>query len=203
VSERDSAISVTELMASASKVLEESGYRRAEPRFTSNWQAANARLFEDNYSIVALVVYDTWENLSSRWVDAQSSLVSLISDYIAGADAKAWEGYLVLLTPNPIPKDKNSEMINLRYDTTRVRKLIGTGEDIKTSADVRNILLPLLPLNCESADQSRESILELLPDLLSSRGIPKDAVQIVINAFLEQTPIMDGLHHHRSKDESN
>ena len=203
MSERNLAISVTELLASASKILEENGYKRAEQKLTSDWQVTNARLFEDDYSIVALVVYDTWDNLSANWVHAQASLVTLISQYVTSLEAKSWDGYLVLLTPNPVPKDSSSEMIKLRYDTTRVRKLIGTGEDIKVTADVKNVLLPLLPLHTERADEFRESVLEILPNLLSSRGIPEKAVRAVIDAFLEQRPIMESLHRYRSSNESS
>lgn len=203
MTERDLAISITELLASASKILEDNGYRRAEQKLTSDWQVTNARLFEDDYSIVALIVYDTWDNLSANWVDAQASLVELMSKYVTSLDAKSWDGYLILLTPNPVPKESGSEMIKIRYDTTRVRKLIGTGDDIKVTADVKNILLPLLPLPFERADEYRESVLELLPRLLSGRGISEEAVRLVVSAFLEQRPIIESLHRYRSSNESN
>lgn len=199
MNERRLAISTTELLATTSKILEENGYKRAEPKITSDWGMNNARVFEDNYGILLVVVYDTWQNLSAYWADAQSFLVELISDFVGSGDAKSWDGYLVLLTPNPIPKNSYLELIRLRYDTTRVRKLIGTGEEIRTMADVKNVLMPLLPLGGEIASQFHESILDLLPSLISSNGIPEEAVRTVINAFLAQRPILEDLHHYRSK----
>jgi len=196
------AVTATELLAYASKTLEEHGYRRANLDLNHNWQTVNARLFEDDYSIVAIVVYETWKDLSSNWADAQALLVELISRYITSYDAKSWEGYLVLLTPSPVGKQDRSEIIRIRYDISRVRKLIATGDDIKTLEDVKQVLLPLLPLQVETVEQVGESVLAILPNLLSKRGLPEQAIRVVVDAFLEQRPIVESLHNYRTENEN-
>lgn len=196
------AVTATELLAYASKTLEEHGYRRVNLDLNHDWRTVNARLFEDDYAIVAIVVYETWKDLSSNWADAQALLVELISRYITSYDPKSWEGYLVLLTPSLVGKQDRSEIIRIRYDISRVRKLIATGDDIKTLEDVKQALLPLLPLQVETVEQVGESVLAILPNLLSKRGLPEQAIRVVVDAFLEQRPIVESLHNYRTENEN-
>jgi len=61
--------------------------------------------------------------------------VNVISENIGHAEWKAWDGYLVLLTPGLAPSEEaNIEAV--RYDTTRLRKLVATGEDLRNPTDV-------------------------------------------------------------------
>jgi len=196
--ERQFALTVTELLANATKILETHGYKRANLDITENWQTSNVRLFEDDYSIVAVVVHDTWGDLSSKWADAQASLVELVSKYTTSYDPKSWEGYLVLLTPSPVTSQGRLELTRIRYDVSRVRKLAATGDDIKTLDDVRLVLLPLLPLRVETIKEVGESVLDILPKLLSTRGLPTEAVEVAISAFLQQKPIVENLHKYLS-----
>jgi hypothetical protein len=191
-------LTVTELLANATKTLETHGYKRVNLDITESWHTSNVRLFEDDYGIVAVVVYDTWGDLSSNWVDAQASLVELVSKYTTSYDPKSWEGYLVLLTPSPVAKEGRLELTEIRYDVSRVRKLVATGDDIKTLDDVRQVLLPLLPLQVETINEVGESVLNMLPKLLSKRGLSAEAVEAVITAFLEQKPIVENLHKYLS-----
>ena len=199
--EKEFTLTVTELLANATKTLETHGYKRVNLDITENWQTSNVRLFEDDYGIVAIVVYDTWGDLSSNWVDAQASLVELVSKYTTSYDPKSWEGYLVLLTPSPVAKQGRLKLTEIRYDISRVRKLVATGDDIKTLDDVRQVLLPLLPLQVETINEVGESVLNMLPKLLSNRGLPTKAVETVINAFLEQKPIVESLNKYRMENE--
>ena len=196
----ESALTVTEVLAGATETLETHGYRRANLDTTGMWQTANVRLFEDDYGIVAVVVYDTWGELSSEWVDAQALLVELVSKYTTSYDPKSWEGYLVLLTPSPVAREGRLELTRIRYDVSRVRKLVATGDDIKTLDDVRQVLLPLLPLEVETIDGVGESVLSILPALLSKRGLATKAVETAITAFLEQKPVVESLHKHLSAE---
>lgn len=200
--ENKCAVTATELLAYASETLEEHGYRRATLDLDHNWRTVSARFFEDDYAIVAIVVYETWKDLSSNWSDAQALLVEVMSRYITSYDAKSWEGYLVLLTPSPVGKHDRSEIIRIRYDISRVRKLIATGDDIQTLEDIKQLLLPLLPLQVETVEPVGESVLAILPNLLSKRGLPEQAIRVVVDAFLEQRPIVESLHNYRTENEN-
>jgi hypothetical protein len=193
------SLTTTDLLATASEILEAGGYRRIERPRGAELPTPITRLFEDPYGIVAVVVYDTWRDLSAAWVDAQAALVELISEHVGGMEAKAWEGYLILLTPGVPDADARIEATEIRYDTSRVRKLLATGDEIKGLADVERALLPLLPLGPESQVDEQESVLDMLPALLSRRGIPEDAVRVAIDAFREQQPIVERLHVYRTQ----
>jgi hypothetical protein len=188
----------TDILAAASEILTSSGYRRVPDDLAIEWRPVDSRLFEDAYGIVAIVVYGSWSELASSWLDAQARLIETMSRFVTTVDPKSWEGYLVLLTPAPVTRDRGVEADSIRYDTTHVRKLLATADELQTIADVRRVLLPLLPLD-EVEVGSGQSALEALPDFVAHRGIDRDAVQVVVSAFLEQQPLMDRLHEHRTR----
>src|SRR4051794_25042329 len=121
----ESGLTSSQLVAAASDLLLSGGY--SEVPAESGW-SSNSRLFEDPYGIVALVVYDTWVDLDSTWTDAQGLLVELISEHFRQPEPKSWDGYLILLTPGIAPSDARQSIAKIRYNTSRVRKLIATGD---------------------------------------------------------------------------
>lgn len=190
------SLTTTNLLAAASGLLLSGGYQQVHERSVDDrWHASNVRLFEDRFGIVAIVVYETWRDLLSRWPDAQAALVDLISQNVSSNDAKAWEGYLVLLT---LGVGSHSEVNTIRYDTSRVRKLVATGDDLRILADVERALLPLLPLGDVPLVAEQDSALEMLPQLLERRNIPEEAVRLIVLAFREQQPLLEQLHRYRT-----
>jgi hypothetical protein len=185
------ALSATQLMAAATEVLVENGYRRIET--PKEWPAAS-RLFEDEYGIVTLRVYDTWQRLRDEWNVAQGELVDLMSSRLGRPDPKSWEGYLVLLTVANAPEAQRREVVDLRYNTNRLRKLVATGLELETVDDVHTALLPLLPLNLEPPSTSGAGLLDRLPDLLAEDGIDPVVTETAVSSFLHNESIMEGLH---------
>ena len=190
---------VTALVAEASDILERAGFRTVDSSKTGTWRATEARVCEDAYSIVCIAVYETWAALSSLWRDDQASLVELISKHFTRSEAKAWDGYLVLLTPSVVPTAARQEAVDIRRNTTHVRKLLAAGDELETADVVRRTLLPLLPL--ESQDVQRASnVLETLPPLLANHGVDEEAAKVAVEAFLEQRPIVDAIHKYIAKE---
>jgi hypothetical protein len=187
----------TDLIAGASQVLKEGGYHQIARRF-QEWDTATSRLFEDEYNIVGVVVFDTCGELLRAWPDLQGSLVDVISRHVGHEESKAWDGYLVLLSPGFAPSE-GMAIDAVRYNTTRLRKLVATGDDLRNSTDVERVLRPLLPLGPERANLSQESALDLLPKLLADQGIPKETTQTLIDAFREQSPLLERLHQMRGE----
>ena len=99
------SLTTTEILAAASKVLQDGGYNRVDESRFPEWTSANARLFEDPYSIVEIIVYNTWSELHSSWTGAQAILVDVMSKHLRSTEPKAWEGYLVLFTPGVMSRD--------------------------------------------------------------------------------------------------
>jgi hypothetical protein len=195
-----SGLTSTDLIASASAILEAGGYLRIDAAKPGS-AISDARLYEDPYSVVALIVCETWPELESRWTDAQGALVELMSAHMTSEDAKAWEGYLVLLTPGSTSGSDDSQTVaSIRYDTSRVRKLVATGDELKQISDVERTLLPLLPLEAAQAPSDSGSVLDLLPNLLAARGeIDEGAVSAIIDAFIGQKPLVEALDIYRSQ----
>jgi hypothetical protein len=189
------SLTTSQLLAATTELLESGGYKAAQP---SNGWPSNARIFEDPYGIVAVVAYQTWSDLAEKWPYAQGQLVELISAHLTRPEPKSWEGYLILLTPSEAPASARAQLADIRYDTNRVRKLVATGDDLRTLDDVEQALLPLLPLQVEAQLKSGPALLERLPKLLAERGINVEAARAVVNAFIANDSILERLHAFRS-----
>ena len=198
----NTAFTTTTLIADAARVLEDSGFRTVDPSATGTWRATEARVYEDAYSVVCVAVYETWAALSSRWADDQANLVELISRHFARTEAKAWDGYLVLLTPSVVPATERQEAIEIQRNTVHVRKLFAAGDELETVDPVHRTLLPLLPLEIQEA-QRPENVLHTLPALLARHGVNEEASRVAIAAFLDQRPISEAIHRLLRGEEEN
>lgn len=194
----DSPLTATDIIAAASACLESGDYTPLRGPRLEQLQLPSARVYEDPYSVVALLVYETWRELASKWTDAQAALVELMSAHMTSDDPKSWEGYLVLLTPGVAPGEVYPSVADIRYDVSRVRKLIATGNELTQISDVERTLLPLLPMQPSASAHGDSSVLSLLPALLAGRDIDERAVTAVIDAFIAQEPLVESLHHYRA-----
>jgi len=182
----------TDLIAAASSVMEAGGYRPIREGFPE-WNTISTRLFEDKYNVVGIAVFTTAAELLSAWADLQGALVDVISRHVGQAESKAWDGYLVLLTTGMAPSS-DVEIEDLRYDTTRLRKLVATGDDMNSAGDVERLLRSLLPLPSEHGSIGQGTTLDLLPGLLAEQGINKKTTDLLVKSFIEHEPLMDALH---------
>lgn len=182
----------TDLIAAASLTLTVGGYRQITGRF-QDWDTPTSRLFEDEYGVVGIVVFDTCAELLRTWPDLQGSLVEVISRHVGKEEAKSWDGYLVLLSPGIAPSESTA-IDQVRYNTTRLRKLVATADDLKSPTDVDRVLRPLLPLPQERANLGQESALDLLPRLLAEQNISEGVTRVLVDAFREQSPLLERLH---------
>ena len=185
------------LLAAASELLKAGGYQQIVGA-SRLWETLNARLFEDQYNIVGIAVFETCAELLSTWSDIQGSLVDTMSRYIAKGEAKSWDGYLVLLTPG-IATSSVAEIETVKYNTTRLRKLIATGEELRSVGDVERILRPLLPIGSEQVTLVGESVLSILPRLLRAKDIPESTTRLLIDAFESNKPLLERLHEHKDE----
>lgn len=154
------ALTTTSLTASATEILLNAGYSQIPESIISDGPFPNARAFEDDYGIVLLTVWETLKSLLREWTLAQAAIIELISARIPSTDPKASEGYLVLLCPASTKDSYQSRVDDIRYDTTQVRKIISTGDDLVSLDDVNRALAPLLPLDVQIVQDSKENVLE-------------------------------------------
>jgi hypothetical protein len=190
------ALTSTQILAAVSDALVSNNY--AEVTTPGN-RIGSARVFEDAFGVVAVNVYETWTQLSQKWHIAQGEFVDLISDHMRRGEPKAWEGYLVLLTPGLVGEDEMLEITEIRNDTSRVRKIVASGDGLTTLEDVQSALLPLLPLPVnESVSAADSNLLALLPDLLESSGIQPRLTRAALDAFASNESILERLHSVRT-----
>lgn len=187
----------TQLLAAATETLNGGGYEQVSVPLPDAQTGDLSRLFEDAYGIVSIHVYESWRQLTEQWHVAQGELVDVISGHLTRPEPKAWEGYLVLLTPGLLPATDKSRINELRYDTNRVRKLVATGDDLGTLESVRLTLLPLLPLTLDTRVGDQTPLLERLPELLTGSGVPAALTRVVVDAFLGNDSMVERLHEAR------
>lgn len=184
-----------QLMAAASEVLLSEGYVRVA--VNSEWDTPSSRLFEDPYSVVGVAVFDSCDDLLERWPDLQGSLVDILSQHVGRSDPKAWDGYLVLMTPSLAPSQAEA-LEDLRYNIHRIRKLVATGDEVRSPSDVRLVLSSLLPLKVGEGELTSTSALDVLPRLLSERGIDAEVTRTLVAAFRNQEPLIERLHERKA-----
>lgn len=193
------SLTATEILAAASEQFSVGEYRLVEGA-KGSWDFPNSRLFEDKFGLVGLIVFETWSRLVEEWADAQGALVEIISRHMSRSDPKAWDGYLVLLTPGIRGKRGKEDWMGIRYNTKRIRKFVASGEDLKSISDVQSTIAPLLPFQAvEATTELDGSVLELLPDLLAEeRDIPTELSRCIVRAFEDQKNMMQQLHETRA-----
>jgi hypothetical protein len=155
------------------------------------WEPGRSLLAEDDYSVIALVAYDTWSELQAGWADAQAELVTLLAKRLARSAPKAWDGYLVLFCG--APTSDNDGVSAIERDTTRVRKIVATGEALRTTGDIARVLDPLLPLARPGTGAEIPDVLATLAELLKTE-VPIAATEAVVNAFRAMEPPLERLH---------
>ena len=185
------SLNPTTLLASSAQFLTEAGYRQVTSEAAA-WHTADSRLFEDAYSLVSVVVYATWGELVTAWPDAQARLVETMATRLSKTESKAWDGYVVLLTPGYSEPSSGGTVSSIRYNTTRVRKLVAAGEDLQALEDVRRAILPLLPVAQIDLEPTRD-MLTVLKEALAKRGIDREDAEQAIVAFSRDEPILPAL----------
>ena len=150
-------ITTTDMLSAARETLLENGFTEATSHHLDGIDRSHQALYEDSYSLVAIVVFETWSDLLREWPEAQSSFVELISENISRDESKTWDCYLLLWTPDLFPRDKSEERQAIRYNTGRVRKLIASGAEMRELGDVSTALLPLLPITESTSASTRDS----------------------------------------------
>jgi len=188
------SLTPTSLLAAASDFLLRSDYLAVPDEVLGEYGLGGGRVFEDAYGVVAVMVYETWDELRSTWPDHQGALVDLLAAYVSHAEAKAWEGYLVLLTLGGMAEDAEVEANAIRYNMSRVRKLVGIGAELQTLADLERVLRPVLPVKPKVLSAESDSALELLPQLLASDALPEQVTRAAIGAFVDSSSIVEAIH---------
>jgi hypothetical protein len=186
-----SRLTPTVIIAAAREILAANGFRISSESGLTTLQPSHSLLAEDDYSVLELVAYETWSELQAEWTDAQAELVALLAKRLARSAPKAWDGYLVLFCAAPTSDKVGISVIE--RDTARVRKIVATGEALRTTADISRVLDPFLPLARPGTGAEIPDVLATLPELLKTE-VPVEATEAVVNAFRAMEPPLERLH---------
>jgi hypothetical protein len=192
----------TDLISITTEHLHNSGYEEIEREKFENPPISDSKLFEDKFGVVAVTVFETWQSLKQEWKESQSWLVDILSRYTTRRDNKSWEGYLILMTPSSPPEDEKSIVQNIRYNISRVRKLVATGDELENTEDIQKVLRPLIPISSDVDLAESKSSIELLPEILAKNNIPKNISEELISAYNEQDSLMDCILNYVENDEN-
>ena len=187
------ALTARSLFAEAQAVLHAGEYQISTDIAAAESSGNLCFLGEDAFGVVLVVAYESWSSLRDGWTDGQAILVKILTEKLARGNPKAWEGYLVLLTPSQSGDERAEDEI--RYDTSRVRKIVGTGESIKYIDDLTDILMPLLPLSSAQVEgvEDSESVSDRLSGMLVERDIRPAVASAVVRAFKYDEPLMESI----------
>ena len=183
------ALEASQVLGEATRLLCDGGFSQASSANIS--PEFELRVFEDDRSIVGLVLYDTWEELESNWSAAQAVMVELMSEKVRPNDPKSWDGYLVLLTVDE--PARAGSVTKIKNDTSRLRKLVATGREMKTMASVKDTLLPVLPFDVASSVASSTALTDRIPEMLEEHGIERSLATAAIMSFQENRSPMEGV----------
>ncbi|MCU1509496.1 MAG: hypothetical protein JWQ12_1761 [Glaciihabitans sp.] len=191
-----SSISDSTLLAAARNVLVATGFQEVDVSKSKEIDPTRTRLFEDPYSLVLVAAFQSAAELIDAWPRVQSALAALITRTIDRNDAKAWDGYLVLLLGRPPVRDDLATLSKIAYDTRRVRKIIVTPDMIGADLDLTNALLPVLPLPVLPSlgtHTSMEQVLESMEESLGTRA--KLGLQALFEASRQNTSPLTALEN--------
>jgi hypothetical protein len=166
-------------------------------------------VYEDTQSFVGVASYTSVAALREGWLQAQEDLALLTSSSIASLGAKAWDGYLVLLSTQAIPEREVAAVTAIRGNTRRLRKLVIAPSDETAAATperlsnfLRRELAPLLPLDLPR-DGTYQDPVKALPQRLKVPGMTATDITTVLDAYDAGSPMVVALHQQRLSAEAH
>jgi hypothetical protein len=158
-------------------------------------------VYEDPLAVIGYAVFESVGRLRSDWITAQEQLAKTISGALHNMGSKAWDGYLILATPERASSQDAAALTAIRSNTRRLRKFVITGSELGDEpldvelirSSVHRALAPLRPL---SIPQSVGAIDPLagLPARVVVHGLSSAELDAVVSAYVEGKPMIQALH---------
>jgi hypothetical protein len=158
-----------------------------------------ARAYEDIYSIVGVWSFDTFDELSSSWLEAQDAVIRLVSSNVISTDSKSWDGYVVLCTPDSPGRERAALVSHIRGDTRRIRKLVLAGDDLEgvtndlLPAVVRNAIAPVLNLHLAAASGGTDPLASL-SERVGGDEKTRALIELAISAYENESPTLPEIY---------
>lgn len=178
---------MTEILGSSGELLREAGYATEQVAIRQR----EALVFEGDTVLGFLFAYDSVKDLTKDWVADSDNAIATYQFGLRKSGIKAWNTYLVLLSPEPPDYAQIVSLGAIEEDLSGTRKIARAG--IKDLADLGAALLPLRPLQSaprlEAVDMKKE-IRERTTEL-PTRAVDaflSGAEESVVLQVLEESP---------------
>lgn len=129
-----------EIQQSSSELLKEAGYSAEQAHIGKR----EALVFEGDTVLGFLFVYDSSADLMKSWSSDSDMAISTYQFGLRKSGTKAWNTYLILLTPELPDYGRAVSLGAIEEDLSGTRKIAKAG--IRDLTDLGAALLPLLPL---------------------------------------------------------
>lgn len=117
---------------------------QAEYRTKSTPEQETICYFEDSNLLGLIVVYETVSSLIDNWEGVQDTFLKSSSSQIKKDPRKAWNAYSIHMSAQDADEASVQELERIEEDFRGTRKI--TAASVKSRSDVRQALLPLLPI---------------------------------------------------------
>jgi hypothetical protein len=178
---------MSEILHSSGEILREAGYATEQVIIGQR----EALVFEGDTVLGFLFAYDSAANLIKRWEADSDGAIAAYQFGLRKSGIKAWNTYLVLLTPEPPDYARIVSLGAIEEDLSGTRKIARAG--IRDLADLSAALLPLHPLQSaprlEAVDMKkeiRERATELPPRAVDA--FLSGAEESIVLQVLEESP---------------
>lgn len=190
----DAVLTRDQVLGEVVDVLSRNGFSFVGDEQLAGFDSTYQRVFEDAYSVVAVVYFESWGDLKDTWIEVQTSFVEMISENFTRSDRKSWEAYLVLMSTDLVPLRDSTHARDIRYNTNRVRKLLATGDQLRELSEVEACLLPLLPIHTHEGSIRSPNVLQQLPDLISGPDLSRQQIQAIVDAYEQQASMLEAVY---------
>lgn len=176
-----------DILQSSNDLLNDAGYLAQRLRIGQR----EALIFEGDTVQGFLFVYDSSVSLMKSWSVDSDVAIATYQFGLRKSGSKAWNTYLVLLTPESSDYVSASLLSAIEEDLRGTRKVAKGG--IQNLADLHAALLPLLPLQnaprleaVDMQEEIRQRATELPPRAVEA--FLSDAKEAVVIKVLEEMP---------------
>ena len=171
---------MTDIVEMARQQLTDGGY---SVRTTDN-DDYPVLLFENNSVLGFVMCFPDVESLLERWRETSQRLLKNSQFALQRAERKAWNAYLVFLTPSPGSYGENIMLGGIEEDLVGTRKIAKAG--IVDTADVCAALLPLLAIR----NAPRLGAVDMPAEIrLRTTELPRELVEGFLSGASESTLI--------------
>lgn len=178
---------MSKILHSGSELLREAGYSNEQVSIGQR----EALVFEGDTVLGFLFSYDTVVDLMKNWAADSDNAIAAYQFGLRKSGIKAWNTYLVLLTPEPPDYARLVALGAIEEDLGGTRKIVRAG--VRDTADLGAALLPLRRLQSaprlEAVDMKREireRTTELPPRAVDA--FLSGAEESVVLQVLEESP---------------